>query len=98
MLSRARDFLGPHLERQVERYENDMRLPKNIRFGSVIAGAGTGGAIILGGLASNPLTLTIAVFLYAAVAAQSNIGAISKKDEAIKTCKSFKKVPPHSLF
>ncbi|KAK4075724.1 hypothetical protein Trihar35433_2284 [Trichoderma harzianum] len=85
MLSRARDFLGPHLERQVERYENDMRLPKNIRFGSVIAGAGTGGAIILGGLASNPLTLTIAVFLYAAVAAQSNIGAISKKDEAIKT-------------
>ncbi|KAL6835357.1 hypothetical protein V8C40DRAFT_282742 [Trichoderma camerunense] len=85
MLSRARDFLGPHLERQIERYENDMRLPKNIRFGSVIAGAGTGGAIILGGLASNPLTLKIAVFLYAAVAAQSNIGAISKKSEAIKT-------------
>ncbi|KAH0533323.1 hypothetical protein TsFJ059_001906 [Trichoderma semiorbis] len=85
MLSGARDFLGPHLERQVERYENDMRLPKNIRFGSVIAGASTGGAILLGGLASNPLTLTIAVFLYAAVAAQSNIGAISKKNEAIKT-------------
>ncbi|UKZ72586.1 hypothetical protein TrVFT333_000218 [Trichoderma virens FT-333] len=39
MLLRARDFLGPHLERQVERYENDMRLPKNIRLGSVIAGA-----------------------------------------------------------
>ncbi|KAL7801947.1 hypothetical protein V8C43DRAFT_272356 [Trichoderma afarasin] len=85
MLSRARDFLGSHLERQVERYENDMRLPKNIRFGSVIAGASTGGAILLGGLASNPLTLTIAVFLYAAVAAQSNIGATSKKNEAIKT-------------
>ncbi|QYS95061.1 hypothetical protein H0G86_002376 [Trichoderma simmonsii] len=85
MLSRARDFLGPHLERQVERYENDMRMPKNIRFGSVIAGASTGGAILLGGLATNPLTLTIAVFLYAAVAAQSNIGAISKKNEAIKT-------------
>ncbi|EHK20064.1 uncharacterized protein TRIVIDRAFT_224243 [Trichoderma virens Gv29-8] len=84
MLLRARDFLGPHLERQIERYENDMRLPKNIRLGSVIAGASTGGAIFLGGLASNPLTLTIAVFLYAAVAAQGNIGAISKKNNAVK--------------
>ncbi|KAL7941752.1 hypothetical protein V8C42DRAFT_167622 [Trichoderma barbatum] len=85
MLSRVRDFLGPHLERQIERYETDLHSPKGIRLGGGLFGTGVGGAIFLGGFASVPLAWGLVVALYAgALAAQSNINAISKKSEAIK--------------
>ncbi|KAL7933986.1 hypothetical protein V8C35DRAFT_302934 [Trichoderma chlorosporum] len=85
MLSREMRFLGPHLERQIEQYEDDMRRPKNVRFGGAILGAGVGGAILLGGLASNPLGWGVAALLYVgALAAQIKIMPTSTKKEAIK--------------
>lgn len=85
MLSRARDFLGPHLERQIDQYETEMNLPKNIRLGGFAAGTGVGAAIVFGGLASNPFTWGIVAVCYiGALATQFKISPISGKNAAIK--------------
>ena len=90
MLSRARDFLGPHLERQIDQYETEMNIPKYIRLGGIAAGTGVGGAIVWGGLASNPFTWGIAAACFlGALAAQFKISPISGKNAAIKACGSL---------
>lgn len=96
-LSEARGLLEPYLRSQVTQYKSDMLQPKNIRLGSgvaAVAGSGTGGAILAGILASNPLCLAVCGILFVggaivAGAAQSGINQTSEKIQAIEKCGLF---------